>query len=240
MKTRIFSIGLVLLTTFAASQPSFAQQYGQPYQSFIDTLITNKVWEKSLKNNSSNKSQPSGTAKSTSTTPESTPVVRNTAVTPEQVKRAVQFKSTGTRLALDEFVSALNATNEEKAEMRARLIELLNGFDSLAAVRGYGNDVAFALAFNIALNSAVYNETPVPSDVKIVEMRDLLAIGLTRYGLLEKASDRDKQAIYEFSVMTGQITYYCREKARQDKDADEIGRCRNVAAYNLRRLGIEP
>src|SRR5262245_5265503 len=130
MKIRILSIGLVAFATLVASQPSLAQ-YGAAYQSFINTLITNKVWEGSLRNKSTNERQRSSGTPAPTTAPKQGTVssygdvIRNTAVTPEQVKRAVRFRSSGTRVALDEFVGSLNATDEEKAEMKVRLIELL-------------------------------------------------------------------------------------------------------------------
>jgi len=239
MKTKTLSVATLVLTLIAASQPVFAQAYGEAYQSFINTLQYNNTY-----NYTKNSKRSSGTAKSKSTTPDTVPsygnVVKNTAVTPEQVKRAVQFKSTGTRLALDEYVGSFRTTAEEKAEWKVRLTDSLSGFDALAASKGFPNDVAFALVFSIALNSSVYNETPLVPDGKLLEMREMAAIGLTRYGLLEKSSDREKQGISEYVVMTALMTYYCREKAKGEKDIEELKRCKQVAALNLRRLGVEP
>ena len=240
MKTRTLSIATLVLTVLAASQSVFAQAYGEAYQSFINTLQYNNTFN--YGKNSTKRS--SGTAESKSTTPDAVPsygkVVEDTAVTPEQVKRAVQFRSTGTRLALDEYVGSFRANAEEKALWKVRLTELLSGFDTWSASKGFPNDVAFALAFSIALNSSVYNETPLVPDAKLLEMRDMAAIGLTRIRLLEKTSDHEKQGIYEYTVMTAQMTYYCREEARRERDIEELKRCKQVAAMNLRRLGIEP
>src|SRR5262245_37816959 len=239
MKTKTLSLATLVLAVLAASQSVSAQAYGEAYQSFINTLQYNNTYN--YTKNSSKRS--SGTAKSKSTTPDAVPshnVVEDTAVTPEQVKRAVQFRSTGTRLALDEYVNSFRATAEEKAEWKVRLTELLSGFDALSASRGFPNDVAFALAFSIALNSSVYNEKPLVPDAKLLEMREMIAIRLTRIRLLEKTPDHEKQGIYEYTVMTAQMTYYCREEAKRERDIEELKRCKQLAALNLRRLGIEP
>ena len=236
MKTRIFSIGLVVLTTFAASQPSFAQQYGQPYQSFIDTLITNKVWEKSLKNYSSN-SQPSGTDRSTS--PDSAPVVRNTAVTPEQVKRAVQFKSTGTRLALDGYVDALGGTAQDKAETKERLIGLLDKFEAGATALGYPNDLPLALITFIAVNSAVKSNKPLLSNDQIVELRNIMAVELTKRGTLDGMTDQRKQRTYEFLSMDAGLLKFFYEKAKAERNAEDLKTCKLVAKHRLEIFGIE-
>ena len=239
MKARLL---LCILTILAASQSSFAQAYGAAYQSFINTLQTNNVWKSISKGAST-----TGTKRSSgSTGPTSTPppsyreIVRNTAVTPEQVTRAVQFKSTRSRLALDEYVEALRADVGTKAEWKVRLTELLDRFDALAAAKGYPNDISFALAYNIVLNRAVYHETPILADAQVSQMRDQLAIDLTRGEFLNNATDREKQGIYEFSVMTSTMAYYCSEKAKSEKDMEELKGCKMLAAQNLKLLGLQP
>ena len=245
MKTRILSMGLVVLAIFAASQPSFAQVYGAGYQNLINTFVTNKIWEMTLNNPKKGGKPSSGSAGSTSTTPSTVPdyggVVSSTAVTPEQVRRASQFKPTGTRLSLDEYVEALGGTwtAQEKAETKARLTEFLNKFDANAAALGYPNDIPLALVTQVVVNSAVYYDKPILSNDEILGARNSLAIELTRSGAFDKANDQQKQGIYEFSLMDAGLLQYFYEKAKKEKNAEELKMSKVVAKDRLNRFGIE-
>jgi hypothetical protein len=244
MKTRALSMGLIVPALLAAAEPSFAQAYGQPYQSFIDTLVTNRVWEKSLKSSPGSESQPtSGAAGSRSTPATGQDIVRNLrapATTPGQTTRAVQFTSTGTRITLDEYADALGGTAQDKAETKALLTGFLNRFDADAAVLGVPNDLPLAIVTYITVNTAVYSDRPLLSNDRIIELRNALAIELTRGGSLERMTDRQKQGAYEFSLMTAGMIQYFFEKAKKEKNADDLKSCKVVAAENLKRFGVDP
>jgi len=240
MKTHKLSIGLVVVTIFAASQTAFAQVYGQGYQNLINTFMTNKIWELTLNHPKSSGQRGSGKATS-DPLPNYGNVIDGTAVTPEQVRRASQFKPTGTRLALGEYVEALGGTwtAQEKAETKERLAEFLNKFDVKTATLGYPNDIPLALVTQVIVNTAVYYDRPVLSNAEILETRNSLAIELTRRGAFDKATDQQKQGIYEFSLMDAGLLQYFYEKAKNEKDAEELKMCKVVAKDRLKRFGIE-
>jgi hypothetical protein len=246
MKTRMLSLGLIIPAMLAASKPSFAQAYGQPYQSFINTLVTNKVWEKTLKRSSGNDSQPGPDAARPQSAPNAVPnrdIVRNvrdTAVTPEPLTRAAQFKSTGTRLVLDEYVEALGGTAQDRAETKALLTGFLDRFDADAALLGIPNDLPLAIVTYITVNTAVYSDRPLLANDRIVELRNALAMELTRGGALDRMTDREKQGAYEFSLMTAGLIQFFHEKAKKEKNAEDLKTCKVVAAENLKRFGVEP
>ena len=110
MKIRIPSIGVVVLAMLAASQPTFAQAYGQAYQSFINTLITNKIMEGSMKNYTKDDKRSSGSSASSSSRPPEVPAYRKYPV--------VQFKPSGTRLIVQEYLDGVTGTSQDKAEAK--------------------------------------------------------------------------------------------------------------------------
>jgi hypothetical protein len=245
---KLYSTGAIVMIILTISQQAFAQLspiYGSGYQNLINTLLTNKIWEMSMDSYTKKGSKRSpGTARSTSTTPNTVPsygdVVENTAVTPEQVKRAVQFRSTGTRLLLDEYLDALGGTPQDKSDTKVLLTGFLNRFDAEAAAQGYPNDLALALVTYIVVNSAVYSDKPLLPTEQILEMRYLLAINAARAGSFKNTTDRERQSAYEFSLMTAGMIQYFFAKAKSEKNVEELEKCKVVAAHNLKMLGIEP
>jgi len=239
MQTRILSLGLVVLVMLAASQSSFAQAYGQAYQSFINTLITNKIWEGSMKNYTKNPKGKSGTSTSTSTSGKAT-----TYEVPAYRKYpAVQFKSTGTRLILQRYVDSVTGTPQDRSEAKKLMLGVLSKYETAAAAKDYPNDLALALVSYIGLNNLVYNgkteELIIPFEQNL-GMRDVVAKNATDSGILANYTDQKKQEIYEFLVMFGGLTYQLCEKARKENNAEELKNCKLAAAQNLKVLGIEP
>src|SRR5574338_1490800 len=121
MKTaKLYSIGVAALTVLAFSQPSSAQManfYTSPnYNLFINTMISNSIWNSSmqrytgLKTGSSGRSSASRSTSSSEASPAQVPNYRKYP--------AVQFKSTGTRLTLQEYLDNLKVTPEQKAEVK--------------------------------------------------------------------------------------------------------------------------
>jgi hypothetical protein len=53
-------------------------------------------------------------------------------------------------------------------------------------------------------------------------------------------TDRQKQGAYEFSLMTAGMIQYFFEKAKKEKNADDLKSCKVVAAENLKRFGVDP
>ena len=235
MKTRILSISLVVLAMLAASQPSFAQAYGAAYQSFINTLITNKIMESSMKNYPKDNSRKSGSSSaSSSSRPPEVPDYRKYPV--------VQFKPSGTRLILQEYLDGVTGTSQDKAEAKELVLGILSGYETAAAAKGLPYDLALATVSYIGLNRHVYSgaEEPIIPFEQNVGLRDVLAENMTKSGVLANYSDQKKQEIYEFLVIFGGLTYQLCDKARKEKNAEELKNCKLASAQNLKFMGIEP
>ena len=240
METRILSMGFVVLAILAASQSSFAQAYGQAYQSFINTLISNKIWEASMKNYTKDNRGSSGGSTSSSS--------RSSQATTYEVPAyrrypAVQFQSTGTRLILQEYVASVTGTPQDKAEAKELVLVILRKYETEAAAKAHPNDLALAIVSYVGLNSLVYNgkteELSIPFEQNL-GLRDVVAKNATDSGIFANYTDRKKQEIYEFLVMFGGLTYHLCEKARKENNAEELENCKLAAAQNLKLLSVNP
>src|SRR5688572_18668534 len=234
MKTRILSISLVVLSTLAASQPSFAQAYGAAYQSYINTLITNKIMESSMKNYTKGDKRSSGSSTSTPSRPQEVPAYRKYPV--------VQFEPTGTRLILQEYLDGVTGTSQDKAEAKELVLGILSGYETAAAAKGLPYDLALATVSYIGLNRHVYSgaEEPIIPFEQNVGVRDVLAENMAKSGVFANYSDQKKQEIYEFLVIFGGLTYQLCDKARKEKNAEELKNCKIASAQNLKFMGIDP
>ena len=240
--TKMYLIGFVAAIVFTASQEGFAQMtdfYSSPgYSNMISTLINNKIWEASMANYSKNYKGGSGASKQRSSSQTSTNEVPAYRRYP-----AVQFKSTGTRLTLQEYLDSVNVSPQDKAELKQLVLGIFSKYETEAAAKGYPNDWALAYVSFIGLNSHVYHanvEKPIIPFEQNVGLRDVVAEYATDHGIFNNVTDQKKQELYELLVMLGGLTYHFYEKATNEKNAEEIKNCQLQAANNLKLVGIQP
>jgi hypothetical protein len=241
--TRILLIGFILGMMLAAYQQTSAQDfYSSPgYSGFINTLINNEIWKASWKNYTKNykgNSRTSTSSSSRSSAPAAIPEVPAYRRYP-----AVQFKSTGTRLTLQEYLDSIVATPQDKAETKELVLGIFKKYEAEAAAKGYPNDWALAYVSFVGLNSHVYNgkteELILPFEQNI-GLRDVVAEYATDHGIFNNVTDLKKQEMYELLVMLGGLTYHFYEKARRENNADELKNCKLAADQNLKLLGLHP
>lgn len=247
MKTaKLCLIGFMTLTVFACPQPSFAQIvdfYSSPgYSAMINTMINNHIWNTSMERHYGIKTKGYGGSKSgtssRSSAPASPPVVPEYRLYP-----AVQFKSTGTRLTLQDYLDNLQGTPQEKAEIKTMVLDIFNKYEAAAAAKGYPNDWALAFVSAVGLNSHVYSgktEKPILPFEQNIGLRDLVAEKATDTGMFNNVSDRQKQELYELLVMGGGMAYTLYEKALKENNTAELKVIRQAAGQNLKLLGINP
>lgn len=244
MKTiKFYSIGLVATIIFTFSQQSFAQWdfYSSPgYSNLINNLISNSIWNSSMENyTKKNNKGSSGASKSKSSNQTSPPEVPAYRRYP-----AVQFKSTGTRLMLQEYLDAFDGNPHiNKTELKELILEIFKKYEAAAAAKGYPNDWALAYVSYIGLNSHVYHEIkekPIIPFEQNIGLRDVVAEYATDNGIFNNYPDRKKQELYELLVMMGGLTYHLYEKAVREKNSEELKAIKLIAAQNLKLLGIKP
>lgn len=243
MKTlRFFLISFALSLVLAPSQQAFAQManfYSSPgYSNFVNTLITNSIWNSSMSRYTGNYKGSSG---SSASRPSSQPVIEE--VPAYRQYPAVKFQSTGTRLTLQEYLDAIQGPPEVKAQAKDLVLGIFKEYEAQTAAKTYPNDWALAFVSYVGLNRDVYHgiqEKPMIPLEQNIGLRDAVAEQATNSGLLTSLSDRQKQEQYELFVMTGGLTYSFYEKALRENNAEELKQMKQRAADNLKLVGINP
>lgn len=243
MRAAKFHVVVVAIMVFAFSQQAFSQLTdfltSPGYSSMINTMISNDIWKRSMEAymKNRNKGNP-GVAKTK-------PSGQTPAYEVPAYRRypAVQFKPTGTRLTLQEYLDSVNVGPQDKAELKTLVLDIWKRYETAAAAKGYPNDLALALVSCIGLNSHVHNgrtEKPIIPFEQNIGQRDVLAEYATDNGTFDKLTDRQKQELYELFVMLGGLTYHLYEKAGKENNAGELKSTRLAAAQNLKLIGIDP
>lgn len=235
-------IAILILLSFP--QEGFAQLadfYTSPgYSTYINGLITNSIWKSSMERytktyqgRSTTSRRPSG-----SSSPASPPLVPAYRRYP-----AVQFKSSGTRLTLQEYLDAVNISTADKTELKQLVLKIFKDYEAEAAAKGYPNDWALAFVSYVGLNSHVYHgrrEKPIIPFEQNVGLRDVVAEYATDNGIFNNVSDRQKQELYELLIIMSGLTYHFYEKALRENNVEELNSIKQTAAENLRRVGTRP
>ena len=239
--TKLYLIGLLGLIIFGVSGQAFGQMadfYSSPgYSNMISTMIDNKIWQASMENYTKNYkgSQRSSQRSSSQAPTNEVPAYRRYP--------AVQFKSTGTRVTLQEYLDSVNISPRDKAELKDLVLGILNKYETEAAAKGYPNDWALAFVSYVGLNSHIYNgriEKPIIPFEQNLGLRDVVAEYATDHGIFDSVTDRKKQELYELLVMVGGLTYHFYEKAVRENNVEEIKNCKLLAENNLKLVGIRP
>lgn len=241
MKTsKLYLSGLAVVMIFTFSQQIFAQDfYSSPgWINTIATIQENQYVKNALGigNNKNNRSSGVFQSRSSSQSePYEVPAYRKYP--------AVQFKSTGTRLTLQEYLDSVNSSPQEKAELKELVLKIFKEYEAAAAAKGLPNDWALAFVSYVGFNMHVYSgatEKPIIPFEQNVGVRDVVAEYATDHGIFNNVTDRKKQELYEFLVMFGGLTYHMCEKVRREANAEEMKNCKLAAAQNLKIVGIKP
>ena len=242
MKTiNLYPIGLATIMIFTFSQRSHAQLtdfYTSPgYSNFVNTMISNSIWKSSMERYTKQGKADSNVSK-TKTSGESP----STEIPAYRRYPAVQFKSTGTKLTLQQYLDAVQISAQEKAELKKLVLKIFKEYEAAAVAKGYPNDWALAYVSYVGLNSHVYygktEELIIPFEQN-AGLRDVVAEYATDNEIFKNVTDRQKQELYELLVMLGALTYHYYEKACKENNLEEINNCKLSAAQNLELVGIK-
>jgi hypothetical protein len=247
MKTlKLYSIGLVAFMIFTFSQQTFAQLVdfysGPGYTALIDRLIDNHIWNSSMqrytKNYTRKNSGASDNSKSTGSTQSSPPLVPDYRRYP-----AVQFKSTGTRLMVEEMADKFGKTSQEKADWKEVIAGVFDKYEASARAQGYPNDLGLAYVSFIGLSQLMSNqitEKPIIPFEQNIALRDIVAKYATDFGIFSKITDREKQQLYELFVIYGAVHYLLYELALEEKNTEALKAYKLRAEDNLKLARIKP
>lgn len=242
-KCKLYRVSLIVALLMTFSQHASAQLfdfYSSPgYSSYISSLIDNHIWKSSMdaytKNYRGRSTTTSRPASSRPAAPPQIPAYRR--------RPAVEFKSTGTQLTVQEYIDAVNIGPREKAELKQLVLGILKNYETAAVAKGYPNDWALAFVSYVGLNSHVYNglkEKPIIPFGQNIGVRDIVADSATEKGIFNNVTDRQKQELYELLIIMSGLTYHFYEKALKENDVAELAALKESAADNLRRVGVKP
>ena len=203
------------------------------YSNFVNTMMSNSIWQSSMSRYTKDY--------------KGTPYVSKADTMPEVVPeyrryRAVQFKPTGTRLTLQEYLDAVQVSETEKTELKELILKIFKDYEGTATAKVYPNDWALAYVSFVGLNSHVYNgktEKLILPFEQNVGLRDVVAEQATDNGLFNNVTDKQKQEMYELMILLGGLTYHFYEKACKEDNKQEIENCKQSAAYNLKLIGMK-
>lgn len=238
MSSKMIRSGVIAIWLLTVAQPAFPQLTdfltSPGYSALINNSINNKIFE-GYYTGGTRRSSTSRTATSRPTSSVEVPEYRRYP--------AVQFKSTGTRLTLNEYLDSVNIGPKEKAELKLLVLTIFEQYEAEAKRKGYPNDLALALVscvgLNIHVSSGNTGKLLLPFEQNLGQ-RDAIAEYATDNGTFANLSDRQKQEIYELFIILGGLTYHYYDKAQKEKNEADIKSTREMAANNLRTLGIKP
>jgi hypothetical protein len=249
--TKIYTISLTVIFVLTISQPTFAQQVVKYYNQWFNNQLSNRIWEGILEQSSpgfaaemkklrdsKSKSKSSNQTSTASKSSNQTSTVLNTPS-----RKTFQFKSTGTRLTVQEYIDKVELNPQQKAELKMTVLEILDLYEAQAPAKSLPNDLALAVASYIGLMSHVYHgktEKPLIPFEQDMGWRGKVAEHFTQNGTFDEFTDRHKQELYELLVFTAGLTFHFYTKALNEKNDDDLKVLKLEAANGLRRLGIEP
>jgi hypothetical protein len=261
--TKFFSTILIAASILILSGQSFAQyrdSLGVPFNNPISASMSTMIWghinraaiqgAQRAQSGRSGSSASSRSSTSASSRSGSSAAVR-TATPPGQPEiipayrqyPAVQFKPTGTRLTLEEYLKNVKVSEFEKRDLRELIPAIWTVYEEEAVLKGYPNDVALAFVSFIGLNSHIYagrtEKLPV-SFAQNIGLRDMVAEQVTDNGAFNNFSDRQKQELYELLTLLSGLTFHYYLKAVKANDVEEIKNTKLMAEQNLKLLGIKP
>jgi hypothetical protein len=243
MTAILIRTGLAAALMFFATPPAFSQLVDFLTSPGYSALIHNEMNRAILRGAAKSSGRTSGDRTSTAARPDASSQSSRAEVPAYRRYPAVQFKSTGTRLTLQEYLASVRIGPKEKEELKLKILVIFELYEQEASKKGYPNDLALALVSTIGLNSHVYQgrtEKLLLSFEQNIGQRDMIAEYAADNGTFSRLNDRQKQELYELFILLGALTYHYYDNAVKANDAAEIKNIREVARDNLKLLGLAP
>ena len=239
--TNFYVVGLAAITLFVFSGRASAQDYSF-YNNMFSNMLSNRIWDNIYQQSSPGYAE--AKRKLMGSQSQSSGQVSAGPVTPDQMNRAVQFKSTGTRMMTQKFGDGLgDKYKQDKAGMKEMLEVMLDRYDNEARAKRLPNDLSLALVSYIGLNSRVYSGATEKLSIPFGqnrELRDSIAEYAAQNGTFNNMTDRQRQEMYEALVMVAVFTHFIYEEAKKKNDLQTLKEIKHMAEQNLKSIGIKP
>lgn len=226
--------GFVLFGMTAQISAQYAGGMGTMWNNPISASVSNILTDRLSQRSSSGLKTRSGSQPRSAAT--------NPKITLDQINRAVKFHSAGTpSLALETVVNNFGSNLGQKNQLRSALSQLLDTYDEETTKNGYPNDLALAFSSFIAMTSAVYHETELPSENKVLELRNTIAEIAVRDGIFNSMNDRQKQTVSETLVLVSGFAYVGYLDAKRRGASGEAKIFQQLAGESIKKvLNLSP
>ena len=230
----VFVIPILRTTGPAQFVDNMGGKWNNPTSASIGNIINDQIWNRLRAKARARENR--GTSNQTAEQPA---VSQKTTA---QIDAAVHFRSTGTQLMTQAIADELSAggTPEAKKQMFDMLSLLLAEYEKAARAKGRPNDLPLALTAALVYNSSIYNGTPEPDDVRIMEIRDALAELASEDGTFASMTDRQKQELYETAVISTMLAKAGYEAAKTAGDQNSMAIYRAFAGQTLQAVSGMP
>lgn len=214
---------LALLLPWAASA-QFSGSFGVNYSNPVSASISNSVWTNWVVYQTQANQAKRATTHDAKTTP-AAPLAIDEA--------ALRFRPTAEPLLTGKLADSLGHTVDEKQAIATLLKGIYQGFDEQARKLGKPNDLALALSFFLAENTAIFRGLPDPRDEQFLDLRQVILTALAQTGGLGNFTDQQKQELYEVLVGYTGLAYAGYSDARRRGDRQHELEFQKVAGGNL-------
>jgi hypothetical protein len=167
--------------------------------------------------------------------PAQTPPPRSGAiVSPSAPKYYGKFRPNPRASSISTIVDTLGETAEEKALLKQVIGSVKATFEKEAAAKGWNNNVAGAMTFFLAATVTIYHDSAEPSDATAASIYDAVNRAIDEVPEFGRASDTDKQQIYETLIAFGAIPLATYTEGKQNGSAETVESARKLAGELIR------
>jgi hypothetical protein len=198
----------------------FGFNFNNPMSSLAATMVLSKAREDAL-------AARSGTNPASASDAQSIQQIDDTAL---------RFHFAGTYIKTSDLANQLGSNPTEREQYLKMMNAALDGFEKQTAGPGLQNDVAMALSYFFGENIRIYRGQPEAPDQQYVDLRNTIARLLSAQGTMNKATDRQKQEMYETLVAYTGLTQFGYEQAKQAGNEAFVKGYQQVAGQNLQTV----
>ena len=156
------------------------------------------------------------------------------AVSPPAPKYYGRFRNDPRSSSVERIGDTLGDTAEEKALVKQVIGTVKAAFEKEAAAKGWQNNVAAAMTFFIVSNATIYHDSAEPGDEAVTALYNGVNAAIDEVAEFSRASDKDKQQIYETLIAFGAIPLATYTEGKQNGSVETVETARKLSGELIR------
>lgn len=222
---RLFLLFLALVPCAAHAQ--YMGSFGINWSNPVSASLSNSMWSNWVVYQTQLNQAKAAAAKGGGNGPAAT------AATLKIDETALRFRPAADHLLTRKLADQIGHTTSEKQAIGVLLKAIYQEFDAQAARLGKPNDLALALSFFLAQNTAVLRGVPDPKEEQILDLRQVILVAFGQTAGLGSFTDQQRQELYEVLVGYTGLAYAGYLDAKRRGDQPHIKEFQKVAGANL-------